>query len=147
MPFVASRLWPARGRTNSRRHFLPAVAVIIGSLLLTACAKVDGTYHGALKNQSYDVTADLFLSLKENNGIVTGNMTIGAPLHGGEQIMGRRDGGNIEFATSDGVGGRIAWIGTIKGKRIEGFYVVEPAGLNALMNGGEKQQGIWAVSR
>lgn len=134
-------------RRSYVRRLLPVFLVTTGGFLLVACAKVDGSYHGALKNQSYDITADLFISLKESDGIVTGRMTIGAPLHGGGQIMGRRSGENIEFATGDSAGGRIAWIGTIKGRKIEGIYVVEPAGLNVLINGQDKQQGIWAVSR
>ena len=114
---------------------------------LSGCAKFDGAYQGVVKNQSYDVTADLFLSLRETNGVVSGSMTIGAPLHGGGAVSGWKRAADVEFTTSDGAGGRISWIGKISGKRIEGHYVVEPSGVTVLLAGGEKQQGIWAVSQ
>lgn len=116
-------------------------------LLFSGCNKADGSYRGLVQNQSHGVRADLFLTLRDSSGIVTGNMTIGAPLYGGGAVMGRRDGSDIQFTTGDGAGGTITWIGEVSGRRIEGHYVVQPSGFNVLLNGGEKQQGVWSVQR
>ncbi len=90
-------------------------------LVLAGCGKVQGAYQG----------------------VVTGSVTIGAPLHGGGPLSGRRDGKTIEFTTSDGAGGRIVWIGKVEGDTLEGQYVVEPTSF--FVPG--KQQGEWSVTK
>ena len=118
------------------------------ALGLSGCGpKAEGSYAGGVRNQSYGVEASLFLKLQDRDGLITGTMTIGAPLFGGGDVFGRRDGKNIQFTTSDASGGRIVWIGQVNGAQIDGDYVVEPNGMAQVLVGADKQQGIWAVKR
>lgn len=134
-------------RIALRSLFLVISATVIAVFLSGCGPHAEGSYRGAVLNQSHGVSADLFITLSEHNGVVVGNMTIGAPLYGGGAVAGSRAGKQLQFVTSDSSGGRISWYGTISGSRIEGQYVVEPSGLNMLMTGVEKQQGVWSVTR
>lgn len=130
------------------RSFLLAVSAALLVLIFSGCSpRAEGSYRGAVLNQSHGISADLFITLNERSEAIMGSMTIGAPLYGGGTVSGRREGKNIQFVTSDSNGGRISWYGKISGKRIEGQYVVEPSGLNMFLTGTEKQQGIWSVTR
>lgn len=121
---------------------------LVPLLLLTACApKVKGSYQGVVRNQSHSIDADLFLTLNEGAGFVSGTMTIGAPLSGGGTLSGSLQGKRIQFTTSDGAGGRIVWIGEVSGRSIKGSYVVEPGTMSTLFVGAQKEQGLWAVRR
>lgn len=82
-------------------RWLTMVVLLTLGLCVSGCSKVDGSYQGLVRNQSYDMTADLFLNLREENGIVTGNMTIGAPLYGGGAVMGQRNGSDLQLTTHD----------------------------------------------
>ncbi len=122
---------------------LPFLTLLI---LATGCSpKLTGSYQGAVLNQSYNINADLFITFQEVNGLVTGSMTIGAPLYGGGPISGRRDGSDLQFTTGDGNGGSIVWIGRVGSQRVEGTYIVEPSTLSTVVAGAEKQQGVWSV--
>jgi hypothetical protein len=117
-------------------------------LLLTACApKVKGSYQGVVRNQSYGIDADVFLTLHEGAGFVSGTMTIGAPLSGGGTVSGTLQGKRIQFTTSDGAGGRIIWIGEVSGRTMKGSYIVEPGAMSTLFAGAQKEQGLWVVRR
>ena len=124
------------------------VALITLAVLFTGCGrKLEGTYRGAVKNETHNISADLFMTLNERGDMIAGSMTIGAPLYGDGSVTGRRDGNDFQFTTSDGFGGRITWYGIIEGSQIGGQYVVEPGMMNTLFAGTEKQGGIWVAKR
>lgn len=121
---------------------------IVPVFVLTACApNVKGSYRGVVRNLSHGIDADLFITLDEKAGMLTGTMTIGEQLGGGGYISGSLKGKHLQFTTSDGSGGRIVWIGEVSGGTIKGDYVVEPGAMTTLLVGAQKEQGVWAVKR
>jgi len=131
------------------QSLITSTLLVAISLVTTGCGpqKIDGNYSGLLRNDSYGIEADVFISLSERDGFVSGTMTIGAPLNGGGSFRGKRDGNFVQFTTNDGAIGQITWIGEVDRRTLGGTYVANPGDIMTIFGGAQKQQGRWFVER
>ena len=98
-----------------------------------------GGYSGTCTNQTFGITARMYLVMHEEAGAVSGQLDISSELGGGGPITGTMEGDQVTFTTVWEFG-EITWLGRVKGKTIRGTYRVEvPEGFT--------QNGIWSASK
>ena len=98
-----------------------------------------GGYSGTCTNQTFGITARLYLVMHEDGGKVSGQLDISSELSGGGPISGTMEGDQVAFTTVWEFG-EITWLGRVKGKTIRGTYRAEGPD-------GSTQKGIWSASR
>ena len=96
-------------------------------------------YAGTCTNQTYGITARMYLAIHEQDGTVSGNLDLFDELGGGGPIIGSIEGDQVTF-TINGEFGEINWAGSIDGETIHGTYRVQAAD-------GSTENGIWSVSK
>lgn len=113
---------------------------IIILMILSGCNQKDitGQYEGTCENQTYDIKAKISLTINEDKGIISGNLTLAESLEGSGNIQGQLNGSIITF-TTDGSWGQVTWTGTLKDKTIEGTYLFD--------DGFNSQKGVWFVQK
>ena len=80
-----------------------------------------GGHMGTCTNQTFGITARLYLVLHEQAGSVSGSLELSEGLVGGGPITGTLEGDQLIFTTSTSYC-EITWFGRIEGKTIKGTY-------------------------
>lgn len=124
-------------RITLRKIILLALLMFVQSTALTAVDLVacEGTCHNVTGN----VDGHLKVVFTEENGKLTGFVSVTGWLHGGGNITGTRTGTNFQFTTTDRTGLIIKWQGEIKNAKLSGEYFIDAQG------GFPRQVGEWNV--
>jgi hypothetical protein len=83
-----------------------------------------GQFGGIVHNQSVNLSAELGIVVRDDDGILSGCMGVAAPLFGSGPLTGFVVDDDVSFAVTSSIG-KITFTGHRSGKSITGNYAVE----------------------
>jgi S1-C subfamily serine protease len=95
-----------------------------GSKQPVAVRPLTGQFGGIVHNQSANVSAEIGVLVRDDDGILSGCMGVEAPLFGSGPLTGFIDGDDVSFVVTSSIG-KITFSGRRSDRSVTGTYLVE----------------------